>query len=113
MSNDRKDYKLYLIDIKISCIRILRYTKNKSENQFVNNQALIDAVARNIEIIGEAAKHIPHEIRLKYVQVPWKEIIGARSKMIHEYFGVDTDILWKTIKEDIPFLKKQISTLKK
>ena len=108
-----RSVSLYIADIKDAIKKIEKYTKGLTLNSFGKDAKTIDAVVRNIEIIGEAAKHIPHEIRLKYVQVPWKEIIGARSKMIHEYFGVDTDILWKTIKEDIPFLKKQISTLKK
>lgn len=93
MSNDRKDYKLYLIDIKTSCIRILRYTKNKSKTQFVNNQVLIDAVARNIEIIGEAGNKVPTKIRKDLPEVSWKQIVGMRNKLIHEYFDLGSNQL--------------------
>lgn len=79
---------------------------------FKNDPKTIDAVTRNIEVIGEAAKHIPSEIRLKHVEIPWKEIIGTRSKVIHEYFGVDEEILWKTVQEDLPLLKKQMREIK-
>jgi uncharacterized protein with HEPN domain len=67
---------------------------------------------RDLEIIGEAAKHIPPEVRFKHVEIPWKEVVGTRSKMSHEYFGIDREILWKTITEDIPKLKKQIAQIK-
>ena len=113
MSNDRKDYKLYLIDIKTSCIRILRYTNNKSKTQFVNNQALIDAVARNMEIIGEAGSKIPSKIRKDLPEVSWKQIVGMRNKLIHEYFDLNIDVLWLTVTNDVPILKKQINKVLK
>jgi len=62
-------------------------------------------VIRSIEVIGEAAKHIPKSIRDKYPSIPWRKMAGMRDKLIHEYFGVDIKILWKTIKKDIPPLK--------
>lgn len=113
MSNDRKDYKLYLIDIKVSCLRILRYTKNKTKTDFVNNQTLIDAVVRNIEIIGEAGNKIPAKIRKELPEISWKEIIGIRNKIIHEYFDLNIDVIWNTILIDIPKLKGQINKILK
>ena len=109
MSNQRKDYKLYLIDVKTSCTRIIRYTKNKSKTQFVNNQILIDAVARNIEIIGEAGSKIPSKIRKDLPQISWKQLVGMRNKLIHEYFDLNIDVLWSTIIDDVPVLKRQLS----
>lgn len=110
MSN--RSLTLYLADITSAIEKILSYTEKLSYEEFENDPKTIDAVVRNIEIIGEAAKNIPQEIRLKHVEIPWKEIIGTRSKVIHEYFGVDVEILWKTVTEDIPKLKLQISRIK-
>ena len=66
---------------------------------------------RNLEIMGEAAKHIPESIQLKYKEIPWPQMKGIRNILIHEYFGVDIEVLWKTAHEDLPHLKIQIQTL--
>ena len=87
------------------------FKKGMSLDKFKNDIKTIDAVIRNIEIIGEAAKYIPTEVRLKHIEIPWKEIIGTRSKVIHEYFGVDVSILWQTVTEDLPKLKIQIKQI--
>jgi uncharacterized protein with HEPN domain len=70
-----------------------------------------DAVVRNLEIIGEAAKNIPKDTKDKHKDVPWKQIIAMRNKVSHEYFGIDAVILWQTIKEDIPALKPKIGRM--
>lgn len=103
--------KLYLHDIKEAIGKIESYTRQIVFDEFKKDAKTIDAVVRNIEIIGEAARHIPSEIRIRHIEIPWKEIIGTRSKVIHEYFGVDEEILWKTVTEDIPQLKKQIEKI--
>ena len=100
--------KLYLEDIKIANERIVKYTKNINFSGFCGNYMVIDAVIRNLSIIGEAIKNISNELKKKYPEIPWAEIIGMRNKTIHEYFGVDENILWKTIRQDIPKLQKQI-----
>ena|SRR3989338_10810660 len=104
--------ELYLTDIKEAIDKIENYVRRMTFTDFEEDSKTVDAVVRNIEIIGEAAKHIPAEIRLKYVEIPWKQIVGSRSKAIHEYFGIDLEILWKTVTEDIPKLKKQIAKIK-
>ena len=71
------------------------------------------AIIRSVEVIGEAAKNIPLQIRNKYPEIPWKDISGTRDTLIHRYFGIDFDILWNIIRNDIPLLKKQISKIKK
>lgn len=103
---------LYITDIKTSIAKIERYTKGILLDNLKKDEKTIDAVIRNLGIIGEAAKNIRGEIKDKYPDVPWREIIGMRNKVIHEYFGVDIDILWKTIKEDVPMLKKRIREIK-
>lgn len=107
-----RSIELFLSDIKESIDKIEEYVQKMSFNDFEKDSKTVDAVVRNIEIIGEAAKNIPSEIRLKHVEIPWKEIVGSRSKAIHEYFGIDLEILWKTVIEDIPRLKKQIKKIK-
>ena len=75
---------------------------------FCKNEMLIDAVVRNFEIIGEAVRNIPVEIQNKYPEVEWKEALGFRNILIHEYFGVDIEALWDTINNDIPIFKEKI-----
>lgn len=108
MSSARKDYKLYLLDIISSCQKILRYTKNKDYDTFAASPMMIDAVVRNLEIIGEAIGNIPSGIKEDIKEVPWKDIVGLRNKVIHAYFDVNLSIIWETIKKDIPNFHKQI-----
>lgn len=107
----KRGTRLYLEDIKISIKKIEKYTKDLTFDEFVNDTLKIDAVVRNLSIIGEAVKNTPKEIKSKHHDIPWNEIMGMRNKVIHEYFDTDEDILWKTIKEDLPIFKKQISGL--
>jgi len=79
----------------------LNYTKDLSQADFESNELIQDAVIRNIEIIGEASKKISKELS-KLHGNPWREISGMRDKLIHDYMGVDKEVVWKTIKEDIP-----------
>lgn len=107
----KRDPKLYIEDILSSIVKIEEYTKNLTFEKFLMDQKTIDAVIRNFTIIGEAAKNIPDDIKSQYPKIPWIEIMGMRDKIIHEYFGVDEIILWKTVTEDIPVFKKQIGEL--
>ncbi len=113
MSNDRKDYKLYLIDIKTSCTRILNYSKNLTKLQFTKNHLLTDAIEKNMEVIGEAGNKIPSEIKKSLPEIPWKDIVSLRNKLIHDYFDIDINVIWETVTNDIPILKKQINKVLK
>jgi len=104
----KRSHKLYIKDIFDAIDKIEGYTKDLSFEKFSENELVIDAVIRNFEIIGEASKHMPNSIRSEHKDVPWKEMSGMRDKVIHEYFGVDLDIVWKTVKERLPDLKKQL-----
>jgi uncharacterized protein with HEPN domain len=101
-------YKLFITDIRDCTNRILDYTMDKSFDEFIENQMLIDAVVRNLEIIGEATKNLPDDIRQKYPQVEWRKIAGLRDIVIHGYFGIDYEILWDIIQNKIPDLVVKI-----
>ncbi len=109
----KRDLFLYIDDIYSSCNKILAYTKGYNFSQFKKDLKTIDAVIRNLEIIGEAVKSLPTEFRKTHKNIPWKEIAGMRDKITHEYFGIDEEILWATVKNDIPSLLKEISKIKK
>jgi uncharacterized protein with HEPN domain len=102
---------LYLKDILEAIERIESYVKGSTLEQFAKNTLVIDAVVRNFEIIGEATKHIPTEIKQENPLIKWKDMAGMRDKLAHEYFGVDIDILWKTSVNRLPALKPQIEEL--
>ena len=105
---------LAFIEHILLCIeKIQDYTKNLTKKDFNNNELVQDAVIRNIEIIGEAVKKISKELKSQYPNIPWKEMSGMRDKLIHDYFGVDVDVVWKTVDDDIPFLKSLIGTIDK
>lgn len=106
-----KDDHTYVEHI-LSCIRkIKKYTKGISKQKFEENELLQDAVIRNIEIIGEATKNISDKFKKSYSFIPWKEISGMRDKLIHHYMGVDVEVIWTTVKKDIPTLEKELKTL--
>jgi len=106
-----RQWSLYLDDIKLAIKNINKYIKGMRFNDFVKDSKTQDAVVRNLEVIGEAAKHIPQSITKKFPGIPWAQVISMRNKMIHAYFGIDPDIVWQTIKEDLPQLQKQINKI--
>lgn len=109
----KRDYRVYIDDIIEAITKIELYSKGVSLDRFSKDSKVIDATIRNFEIIGEAAKHIPQAIRKKYSDIPWKTMAGMRDKLIHEYFGVNRRVLWKTIKEDLPRIKPLIKEVLK
>jgi uncharacterized protein with HEPN domain len=103
-----RDYRLYLDDIRESCEKVLRYVGGLTFDQFVQDEKTFDAIVRNLEIIGEAAKHIPSEMRSRYPQVEWAKIAGLRDMTIHEYFGLDEDILWDIVQNQVGVLLEHV-----
>ena len=106
-----KEYKVYLEDILTSIGAIQRYTKNMSFSQFSKKKIVVDAVIRNLEIIGEAVKRLPFEIRDKYPEVEWKKIAGLRDILIHEYSGISVKIVWDIVINKLPDLKISIKNI--
>ena len=104
----KRDWKILFEDILESIYKIDNYTKGIDFEAFKSNSMLIDAVVRNIEIIGEATSKIPDEIKNKFSEVPWVKLKGIRNRIVHDYFGVDVEIIWKIIEKDLVELRQQI-----
>ncbi len=92
--------------------KVLIYTDGLSQEEFVEKGLIYDAALRNLELIGEAATHIPEEIRKMNAHVPWRRIIATRNRLIHGYLGIDNDTLWSIIKIDLPDLLDKLHQLK-
>jgi len=103
--------KVYLEDILDSIKKIESYTSQLSYNDFTMNTLVVDAVVRNLEIIGEAVKKIPPEVKKKYPEVEWKKIAGLRDILIHEYSGVNLYIVWDVVSNKLPQLKSSIQKI--
>jgi uncharacterized protein with HEPN domain len=109
----RRDWRLFVEDILESIELIENYIANMGVEAFKNDRKTIDAVVRNFEIIGEASKNIPDEIKAEHRDVNWKGMAGLRNRIAHEYFGVSSTIVWNIIKQEIPHLKEQMKQIKK
>jgi uncharacterized protein with HEPN domain len=105
------DHVIYLEDIKESCEKISRYTKGMNFDQFVKDDKTYDAVLRNLEIIGEAVKHLPDAIRERYPEVEWRKMAGLRDVVAHAYFGIHDEIIWDVLRSKIPALLVEVSSI--
>jgi len=104
-----KDVGVFVEHVMESIEKIEEYMGGMSKEEFLGDSRTQDAVMRRLEIMGEAVKNIPSEFRDEYPKIPWKQIAGMRDILIHEYFGVNIERVWKTIKTDLPELKQKIS----
>jgi len=103
-----RDWRLYLGDILQCCGKVERYTAGMTQAQFLGDERTFDAVIRNLEVIGEAAKNIPEEARQNLPQIEWRKIAGMRDWLAHAYFGIDADIVWDVVANKISLLKSAI-----
>jgi len=109
----KRNWKLFVEDILESIGLIESYISNMNFDDFQKDRKTIDAVVRNLEIIGEASRGIPEEIKNNHPEIDWKGIIGLRNRIAHEYFGISVSIVWEIIKSDLPALKEKIKHLLK
>ena len=102
---------LFLEDIRGSCEKILRYSKGLAFKQFYSDEKTVDAVIRNIIIIGEAVKKLPDDLKFRHNTIEWRKIAGLRDIVVHAYFGIDEDILWDVVQNKIPALLNDIKMI--
>jgi len=107
----KRDVRLFIDDIKDSLEAIVSYVEAMNLENFLKDRKTYSAVIREFEIIGEATKYLPEELIQKYDEIEWRDIKDFRNLLIYEYFGVDHEIVWKTICEDLPKLQKAIERI--
>ena len=107
----KREPDLLLEDIRAALARIERYTSGLDQGQFLADEKTIDAVARNLEIIGEAARLLPNEFKLKHADIPWAQIAGLRNRIVHDYFGLDLEIIWQVLQTSLRDLKTRLAAL--
>jgi uncharacterized protein with HEPN domain len=108
--SERSDV-LLLEDINDAINKIERYTIGCTADSFIQDEKTADAVVRNLEIIGEAANRLSKDFIEQHSNIEWRKIIGLRHRIVHEYFGVDLDLVWQIITSDLPELKKDLSQI--
>ncbi len=106
-----KDPLIYLEQINEAIEIIEKYTVGMKKISFIRPSAVQDAVILRLEIIGEAARVTPEDFQKKHKEIPWRKIADFRNKLIHDYFGVDFDLVWNILQKDLPKLKKQIEEI--
>lgn len=106
-----KEDKIFLKHILDSINQIEEYLNEVYFEDFIKSKLIQDGVIRQLEIIGEATKHLSLELREKYSNIPWEDIAGMRDKLIHHYFGVDLEAVWDTAAKDLPDLKENVKKI--
>lgn len=106
-----REWRFYVCDMIGFCERVLAFTQDLQLTQFVADAMRFDATVRNLELIGEAASHIPQDVRNAHPAIPWRMLIATRNQLIHGYLGLDNDILWSIVQTDVPVLLHQLKLL--
>lgn len=103
---------LLIEDIWEAIEKIERYTNGMTQDTFQEDEKTSDAVVRNFEVIGEAAGRLPEDFTNRYSEIVWSKIVGLRNRIVHEYFGVDLEIIWQILQNDLPAFKAALSTIR-
>ena len=106
-----REWRLYVADMKACCERVTQYTSGLSREEFENGRMAYDATLRNLELLGEAARHVPDEVRALAPDIPWRRIVGVRNILIHGYLGIDNDVIWDIVRNEIAPLRKALEKL--
>lgn len=107
-----REWQFYLGDMIECAEKVITYTEGFDQAGFVNSGLNYDATVRNLELIGEAATHMPNAVRAAHPELPWRLIIAIRNRLIHGYLGIDNDTLWSIIQTDIPALLPRLRHLR-
>ena len=110
-SEDARSWLLYIEDMIEFGERVLSYNEGLDQDQFLADQRTYDATLRNIELIGEAATHVPGQVRKDYPGIAWRRIVGIRNRVAHGYLGIDDDVVWDVIRVDVPDLLPRLRTV--
>jgi len=112
-NSQKRDYKDFLIDIFYSIEQIEKFVAGFDFEKFKQDEKTKDAVIMRISILGEAINNLSKKFKKEHKEIPWQDIADMRNKLIHEYFGIDVEVVWETTQEDVPELKKKILELMK
>lgn len=112
MSEGLREWRFHVDDMISFGEKVLAYTAGMDQAAFVANTLVFDATVRNLELIGEAATHVPEEVRRAHAEVPWRMVIATRNRLIHAYLGIDNDTLWSIVVTDVPALLPMLRALR-
>ncbi len=103
----------YVEDMQDFAEKVLAYTEGLTYEQFIDSGITYDAVLRNLELIGEAARNVPDEVRNAHPEIPWRMIVALRNRLIHAYLGIDNETIWSVIQDSVPLLLEQLAEITK
>lgn len=107
-----REWRFYIDDMIGFAERVIAYTDGLDQAGFETSAMAYDATLRNLELIGEAATRVPQAVREKYGDIPWRQLVATRNRLIHAYLGIDNDILWSIIRDDVPTLVNELRRLR-
>lgn len=96
-----REWQLYIADMKACCARVAEYTAGLRREEFETRRIVYDATLRNLELLGEAARNVPEEVRKLAPAIPWRRIVGVRNVLIHGYLGIDNDVVWDIVRNEV------------